>query len=288
MQKVWDCFSFFCEKELLELRLKHMWEYVDYFVITEADMTHQAEKKDFLLPRLLEDELFWAKGKIKLILLEVDLENLPETRYQNSQNAALGEMVNSVTWKIENLQRNAAMKEVNPADENDIILVGDLDEIPNERVLSNLRIIAESREILTVGMVNCPYYLNIRLEAAGKESPWAGTVIGKRKHLILPQMWRDVREIIHWVPTSGYHFSWLVKYFESKIKSTAHDEVIKLFEKSSLFEKAKNLQDMYDRQDHKYIITDIEADSNFPLVFKQMKQEFPELYYISSYNQAQL
>lgn len=45
--KVYDCFTFYNEFELLELRLKALWDVVDCFVIVEADKTHTNQPKPF-------------------------------------------------------------------------------------------------------------------------------------------------------------------------------------------------------------------------------------------------
>ena len=41
-----DSFLFFNETELVELRIKYLNKIVDYFVVVEADITHQGKKKN--------------------------------------------------------------------------------------------------------------------------------------------------------------------------------------------------------------------------------------------------
>jgi beta-1,4-mannosyl-glycoprotein beta-1,4-N-acetylglucosaminyltransferase len=48
-----DSFLFFNETELVELRIKYLNNIVDYFVIVEADITHQGKKKDRNFPKIL-------------------------------------------------------------------------------------------------------------------------------------------------------------------------------------------------------------------------------------------
>ena len=59
-----DTFMFFNEKELLELRLKYLNSVVDYFVIIEANITHQGKKKQWNLEKYLENNLEEIKEKI--------------------------------------------------------------------------------------------------------------------------------------------------------------------------------------------------------------------------------
>ena len=48
-KKVIDCFTFFNELDLLEIRLKYLYDTLDYFVIVEADQTFSGENKSFFL-----------------------------------------------------------------------------------------------------------------------------------------------------------------------------------------------------------------------------------------------
>jgi beta-1,4-mannosyl-glycoprotein beta-1,4-N-acetylglucosaminyltransferase len=43
--KIFDCFMFFDEEIVLDLRLNTLNEYVDYFVIVESKFTHKGEKR---------------------------------------------------------------------------------------------------------------------------------------------------------------------------------------------------------------------------------------------------
>ena len=44
--KIYDCFSFFNEELLLQLRLDTLWDHVDYFIISEATYTHKGHPRD--------------------------------------------------------------------------------------------------------------------------------------------------------------------------------------------------------------------------------------------------
>ena len=47
MGKIYDCFNFFNELDILEIRLNVLYEHVDYFVIVESSITHSGEEKPF-------------------------------------------------------------------------------------------------------------------------------------------------------------------------------------------------------------------------------------------------
>ena len=44
---IYDCFIFFNELDLLEIRLSELYNYVDYFVIVEANKTFKGKSKPF-------------------------------------------------------------------------------------------------------------------------------------------------------------------------------------------------------------------------------------------------
>ena len=44
--KIFDCFMYFDEEKVLELRLNILDKYVDYFVIVESSFTHKGDKRD--------------------------------------------------------------------------------------------------------------------------------------------------------------------------------------------------------------------------------------------------
>ena len=52
-----DSFLFFNEAELAELRIKYLDDLVDYFVVVEADFTHQGKKKEWNFPDILNANL---------------------------------------------------------------------------------------------------------------------------------------------------------------------------------------------------------------------------------------
>jgi hypothetical protein len=109
MRKIYDCFTFFNELDLLELRLEEHFHYVDYFVIAEANKSHQGFDKPYYLE---ENWGRYEKYHNKIIHIKVD--DMP-----TSNN----------TWVLENHQRNALAKGIVDADDNDVIIISDCDEL---------------------------------------------------------------------------------------------------------------------------------------------------------------
>ncbi|ENG0234628.1 beta-1,4-mannosyl-glycoprotein beta-1,4-N-acetylglucosaminyltransferase, partial [Burkholderia multivorans] len=108
--KIYDCFCYFNEDMLLELRLETLWDHVDYFVISEAVYTQTGNPK----PLNFDIEKF-AKYRDKIRYLTVD-------HFAPGARSA---------WKNENYQRNYLIHGLHDAQPDDWILVSDLDEIPH-------------------------------------------------------------------------------------------------------------------------------------------------------------
>ena len=87
MAKIYDCFNFFNELDILELRLNILYDYVDYFVIVESSVTHSGQPKPFYLE---ENKERFAKFWDKIIIFKVvdtpeDFVNLPNTGFFDSE-----------------------------------------------------------------------------------------------------------------------------------------------------------------------------------------------------------
>lgn len=106
--KVYDCFPYFNERELLELRIKLLDDYVDGFYIIDADHTHGGHPKEFSCSKTLE-ELNLQSDKIKVI--EISLPS-------HSENAD--------NYFRERKQRNAVAEYF---EDDAVYIVSDCDEI---------------------------------------------------------------------------------------------------------------------------------------------------------------
>ena len=125
--KIYDCFQFFDEEMLLDLRLNIMNKYVDKFVITEATYMHNGKSK-----KLIFNIEKFSKFKDKIIYIVVDKPppNLHKVEDgDTSENKESKLILNG--YKRDNYQRQMAQKALNDADPEDWIIINDIDEIPN-------------------------------------------------------------------------------------------------------------------------------------------------------------
>lgn len=147
MSKVYDCFMYFNESELLKIRLEELWEAVDFFILIEGSHTHTGNQKPFYFK---ENESTFLKYKSKLISRQVALP-------PDGKEPWFG-------WGREIIQRayiNHTLAELGLQDD-DTVLSGDVDEIPRlESVLEYMN----RTDICCLEETNYHYNLNTKLEA---------------------------------------------------------------------------------------------------------------------------
>jgi beta-1,4-mannosyl-glycoprotein beta-1,4-N-acetylglucosaminyltransferase len=119
---IYDCFTFFNELELLELRLHELAGVADKFVLVEATQTHTNQPKPL---HYQENRARFSAFRDKIIHVVVD--DLP---------------VSKDAWIPENFQRNCIARGLTHCQPEDFILVSDLDEIPRAIAVEKM-----SREI---------------------------------------------------------------------------------------------------------------------------------------------
>ena len=174
---------FYDEDLIIDLRLNILNEYVHKFVIVESKFTHSGKKRELLFDI---NKYSKFKKKINYIVLEnepVDLEIVHDNDTDDKKNSKY--IMNAL--KRENFQRNGIKKGLTNAKPDDLILVSDVDEIPN---LSNLDI-NEINDNIILFKQNFYYYkFNLKLE----DMPWLGTKGCKYKNLKSPQWLRNIKD----------------------------------------------------------------------------------------------
>jgi len=127
--KLYDCFVFHNEFDLLEIRLREMGDHVDHFVLVEADQTQRGGPKPFYFAENRERFAPWAD---KIIDLQVAFpDELPPALgvYKNRRKK---------DWERENYQRNCIARALETCAPDDLILLSDVDEIIRKQVLERV------------------------------------------------------------------------------------------------------------------------------------------------------
>ncbi|MBQ3945191.1 MAG: hypothetical protein II670_06210, partial [Alphaproteobacteria bacterium] len=113
--KVYDCFMFFNEFELLKLRFELLDSFVDYFVIVESEKTFKGETKSLLFKERMGE---FEKYKDKII-------------YVCPQNIPQPVVTDEIDWTIEKYQRESIVNGLEKCRAEDLIIISDVDELPD-------------------------------------------------------------------------------------------------------------------------------------------------------------
>lgn len=121
MKKVIDCFTFYNELDMLELRLLELYSVVDHFIIIEADETFSGRKKDF----------FFEKNKERFFRFSNKIIHVKISFPSHLKDA----------WSREKYQRNSSMPTLYSLGltDEDVVMITDVDEIPNSSRVSYIK-----------------------------------------------------------------------------------------------------------------------------------------------------
>ena len=181
--KIYDCFMYFDEEVVADVRLHTLNEFVDYFVIVESKFTHKGE------PRKLKfDHKKFEKFKEKIIYI-IDEKVYPQTQEiqtEDSEDEKSIKLIFNATYR-ENGQRNLLLKGLKEANDEDLILISDVDEIPK---LTGLNFKNINEKIILFKQDMFYYKFNLWLP----NLIWTGTKACRKKNLISPQWLRNIKD----------------------------------------------------------------------------------------------
>lgn len=248
--KVYDCFLFFQEVELLRLRLSYLYNKVDYFIIVESGQTFSGRKKNFDFESIKEslsnfqDKIIYFKNEYIVESYDSLSRNLEKKGDPVSLNI-LDNMNNhthykkkELNWVIDTFQRESIKYPLSNSNLNDddIVLFSDLDEIPSHHFIE------ACYQINNNFISNRQFEFSFKLNILSNEN-WYGTIATKwktLKFLSLNSLRLDVRQKFKIVQDlkihhGGYHFTSYgqIDKIKKKIVSMGHQEfnnfIIKLF-----------------------------------------------------------
>ena len=205
MSLVYDCFLFFNELELLEIRLNILQATVDKFVLVESSKTFSGNDKPFYFE---ENKEKYSQFLEKIIHIKV-------FDYPEMENA----------WAMESYQRNQIARGIEQCKPDDIILISDLDEIPNHEVIKNYK--ATGKGICVLKQLHFDYYLNY--QRCGKNNYWYNVKIFRYNDITAinpaPQSIRKLQDN-KTIKNGGWHFSFLggMASIKIKVQAFSHQE----------------------------------------------------------------
>lgn len=214
--KIYDCFTFYNELDLLELRFEELYDHVDHFVLVEANRTFQNNEKPFYFEQNLNR---FAQYMDKVIHIRVN--DMP---------------TETDAWGREAHQRNSIARGIIDANDNDIVIVSDLDEIIRPETVDAMRADSEN----SIWGLRMPlFYFKFNYMLTTTDSIYTTWGMACRKQLLTNA--EDLRRNrfslngfalnhstngIHMMEHAGWQFSYLgdTEFAKSKIQSFAHIE----------------------------------------------------------------
>ena len=256
--RIFDCFMYFDEEIVLDARLNYLDKYVDFFVIVESSFTHSGAKRNlkFNIKKFqkFEDKIIYkVYDQIPNNIFRID-ETESETMKSHKyiENAILRE----------NGQRNYISEGIKNAQDEDLILISDVDEIPN---LSEIDLERIKEKIILFKQDMFYYKFNLKLP----NMEWTGTKGCKKKYLVNPQWLRNIKDrkypfyrldtlfskdkfiSVKIIKKGGWHFSNIksAEEIEHKLKSYLHHrefdtETLEINEIKKIMENKQAIYDL--------------------------------------------
>jgi beta-1,4-mannosyl-glycoprotein beta-1,4-N-acetylglucosaminyltransferase len=165
MPEVWDCFMFNDEIDMLRFRIEELDPVVDRFVIVESPITHMGLPKPLVAAESLSLLGSYAH-KMELVVAELD-SDAPSA------------------WHRENEHRAALRNHIKDGSPDDVLIIGDVDEIPHREILARLR----ERQVSPVrlGLQNSLFFANWVMK-----TEWLFGPIACRRSQIYEPMLREL------------------------------------------------------------------------------------------------
>ena len=222
---------YFDEEVVLDLRLNTLDRYVDYFVIVDSTFTHRGDRRNLKFKHKKFEKF---KDKIIYLTFDKDPDGI-EIVYENDNEGEKSRKYILNAAKRENGQRDYIINGLQKASSEDLILISDVDEIPN---LEEINLDDLKEKILMFQQDMFYYKFDLKLP----NMVWSGTKGCRKKDLLSPQWLRNIKDKkyslfrldiifskikynnIKFINNGGWHFSNIKspKEIEHKLKSYLH------------------------------------------------------------------
>lgn len=175
--KIYDCFTFWVEFDLLELRLELLDPYVDKFILVESRETFSGHPKPLYYEENKERFAKWNDKIIHIIAGNLETTNPFERHY------LCYELIEGTLLEL--------------GQPDDIAFCSDLDEIWNPEILKKI-----DDKPHSLNQLNYCYYLNMR-----SSEDWVGTLMTKIKNMFIGfnKLNRTAKPNI--LPNGGWHWT---------------------------------------------------------------------------------
>jgi len=267
MKKIFDVFLFNNEIDMLSFRLEYLNDIVDKFIIVECSLTHSGKPK----------KLYYKDNKDIFTDYNDKIINVIATDLLDAS-------IEKDSFVRKNKQRNSwinCIKDIE-IDDNDLILISDVDEIPDKNSLENLK--NNNVENVIYSFEQDIYLYNLYCKKNDKNNN-AKALNYLTFKTIANQKSSDIRsnsvniEYIN-IPNGGWHFSYFgnVDFIKNKIKSFAYQEFYRdeFLDDVKILNQIKECKDIFFRDDHVFSYNELNTNNYLPanhdklLVFNEL------------------
>jgi hypothetical protein len=256
--KLFDCFKFFNEFELLHLRFLEYYDFVDYFVLVESPKSHTGKPKP----------LYYHESKARFKefndkVIHVIVNDLPDYSLDN-------------IWIAENFQRNCIMRGLDgKAQSGDKIFISDCDEFWDTETAKK-----HMNEAITFQQDLYYYYVNCK-----QKQIWNGTIMAFYGTFDSPQYLRNIARCGYNVKyPGGWHYSFMggADRIKQKVENIAESHLIvdKIGTIEEIQKKMATSRDLWDRTEE-YAQKQIVPLQYIPKSLPKFLMIYPDFYRIS-------
>lgn len=301
LNMVIDCIPFFNELDILKLRLEVLNPLVDRFVIEEATRTFSGEPKELIFEK--NKELFAPYlSKIDYVAVSDDVLMEDGVTVNPAADRYAPEIPGQeLTHRRDYFQKNHLLDRLQDVTDRDVILFGDLDEIPNPRALQQILADFDPDKVYHLAQRNFYVFLNmeekpVRLHSITGEFPdvpeaqrkWLGTKVCSLRSIPAEGIVRlrdlvpvtDARSVR--VEDGGWHFGYMGGFREAnvlrrigtKIRAAAHQEYNDAEIIAETMDKLVLGQDIFGRSAH---FEQVPVDDSYPAYLLAHQEEFQHL-----------
>lgn len=278
--KLYDCFLFYNELDVLDIRLNLLKGIVDKFVILESTITFSGKPKPLIFQ---ENKHLFTPFLDKIIHVVVDdtpndffnlpLMTNPKTKLDIINNKILkhlnessGWNRNEKQWGREIYQRESLIRGLVECSEDDVILISDVDEIPNPDSLNDLLINVNENDVIDFKQKMFYYHIDLL-----KEKNWSGPKLTTFKTLSYKSLneMRANKFTTKTLNLGGWHISFMggTQRIKTKIEAYAHQEFNNEYIKSNIENNIHQKNDLFFRGDK---LTKINTEEEYPKEFLEL------------------
>jgi beta-1,4-mannosyl-glycoprotein beta-1,4-N-acetylglucosaminyltransferase len=254
--KIVDAFIFYNELDMLQYRLSLLYDIVDHFILVESTRTFIGKSKPLYYQ---ENRERFSRFQDKIVHVVVD-----DLREHPSKQEV---------WDNERFQRNCIDRGIRQLslDSRDIIIIGDVDEIPDDSTLLTLQ--RQNVRVEYANLLQDFYYYNLTCKNAQK---WHLAKLCCYEYYVdvlqrTPQKCREIIANQH-VKLGGWHLSYFggAQFIRNKIENFSHQEFNspEFTDIERIDEKIKKGEDLFSRSHETWIHIPYEDNDYLPTNYR--------------------